>query len=344
MSGEDGLILATVIPIFNESKYIENCLNSLIKQTLDSSKHMILVLDGNSTDDSVEIVERMIETSKEINGPKITLVNNPGKFVAEARNLALRELPNSIKLMIELIGHCTVPSDHLSKRLEVWEEISDESGSSIAGLGVRVLPSDGVKTMVETWIEATLSSSFGSGSGQFDKFTSTGETKVPAFCMHSRKAVDTIGGWDTKFITSQDSDLSMRLQDSGFKLYRTNQTHVKMVKRTNYASWVKMGYRYGFWRTKLLMKHPSRNSKREFLPWFGLIFTLSLVLISSPYWYIPAALYGLVIFIEGVKFSISWRSISLLIGVPLCLLTLHTTFSIGLISGLFRKGRASSDR
>lgn len=344
MSGRNGPILATVIPIFNESKYIEKCLDSLINQNLNASEHMVLVLDGNSTDDSVEIVKKMIESSKSSNGPEILLLNNPGKFVAEARNLALAELPSSVEFMIELIGHCTVPSDHLSKRLEAWSEVCDNSGSNVAGLGVRVLASDGTKTMVESWIEATLDSGFGSGSGQFDNFSSTAETKVPAFCMHSRKAVEEIGGWDTNFITSQDSDLSMRLLDSGFKLYRTNQTHVKMVKRTNYSSWIKMGYRYGFWRTKIIRKHPSRHSKREFLPWMGLILTAALLLFTSPYWYIPISMYGLVIAIEGIRSSLRWRSISLIFGVPLCLFTLHTTFSIGLVSGIFRKGKASNDR
>ena len=344
MSGKMSPILATVIPIFNESKYIEKCIESLVVQTLDASKHMILVLDGGSTDGSIEIVKKMITSSNQKGGPEIILHNNPGKYVAEARNLALEILPDSVDLMVELIGHCTVPADHLSKRLEVWQNITNHSSSKVAGLGVRVLPSDGEKTMVETWIEATLSSTLGSGSGQFDNFSETGETRTPAFCMHSREAIKQIGGWDTDFITSQDSDLSMRLQDSGFRLYRTNDTHVKMVKRTNFSSWLKMGYRYGFWRTKIIKKHPSRHSKREFLPWIGLILSLILLLTSNQYWYMPSLIYALVIICEGLRFTIKWRKISLLIGVPLSLLALHITFSIGLIGGLVRKGRASNDR
>ena len=344
MGGEKGPVLATVIPIYNESKYIEKCLKSLIVQTLDPSKHMILVLDGGSNDGSIEIVTKMIESSNQNDGPEIVLHNNPGKYVAEARNLALNKLPVSVDLMVELIGHCTVPKDHLSKRLEVWQKISNDSTDKVAGLGVRVLPSDSKKTIVETWIEATLSSSLGSGSGQFDNFSKTEETRTPAFCMHSREAIEKVGGWDTKFITSQDSDLSMRLQDEGFTLYRTNETHVKMVKRTNFSSWIKMGYRYGFWRTKIIKKHPSRHSKREFLPWIGLILTLVLLLTSTQYWYVPSLIYALAIFSEGLKFSFKWKKISLLIGVPISLLALHTTFSIGLIGGLLRKGRASNDR
>ena len=91
--------------------------------------------------------------------------------------------------------------------------------------------------------------------------------------MHSRKAIDSVGGWDSEFITSQDSDLSMRLIKEGFELYRTDQTCVNMVKRSSYISWLKMGYRYGFWRTKIIKKHSTRTSKREFLPWLGLLMT-----------------------------------------------------------------------
>ena len=116
------------------------------------------------------------------------------------------------------------------------------------------------------------------------------------------------------------------------------------LKGRTFFTWIKMGYRYGFWRSKIIKKHPSRHSKREFLPWFGIILTLSLLMTSTPYWFIPSVIYLLVILVEGLRFSIKWRKISLLVGVPLSLITLHTTFSIGLIGGLFRKGRASNDR
>ena len=42
----------------------------------------------------------------------------------------------------------------------------------------------------------------------------------PPFVMHRRAAVEAVNGWDTSFITSQDSDLSMRLLKAGYSLYR----------------------------------------------------------------------------------------------------------------------------
>ncbi len=344
MEGSEGPIMASIIPVLNEEKYIGACLDSLINQSLDSSSHIVMVLDGGSSDNTTGIVNQYISKSNEIGGPKIILLNNPGRYVAEARNMALNNLPSSISFIIELIGHCTVPTDHLEKRLEVWNSLENNSDRNIGALGVKVLPSSEGKTMIETWIESALSSKFGSGSGQFDNFSSTSKTKVPAFSMHSRNAVESIDGWDNNFITSQDSDLSMRLMKGGYDLYRTDETYVNMVKRSGFSSWLKMGYRYGFWRTKIIRKHRDRVSKREFLPWLGLLVTLGLIIAGSEFWYFPIIIYSIVLLAEGISFSVKWKNFSLIIGLPICLISLHATFSLGLLMGNFRKGKASNDR
>ena len=344
MVGDKGPILATVIPTLNEEKYIGSCLNSLINQSLDSLKFVVIILDGGSTDKTTDIVKQYMEKSKEIAGPEIILLDNPGRYVAEARNIALDNLPNSVSLMVELIGHCTIPQNHLEKRLEIWKNLVEESNGNIAALGVKVLPSEENKNMMEIWIESALSSKFGSGSGQFENFSGTSKTKVPAFCLHSRSAVESVNGWDNNFITSQDSDLSMRLINEGYDLYRTDETFVNMVKRSSFTSWLKMGYRYGFWRTKINQKHRTRISKREFLPWFGFLITIGLMILGNQFWFVPLIMYSLVLLVEGLNFSLKWRKFSLLLGLPLCLISLHTTFSLGLLMGYFRKGKASNDR
>ena len=105
-----------------------------------------------------------------------------------------------------------------------------------------------------------------------------------------------------------------------------------------------MGHRYGFWRTKIVLRHPRRISLREYAPWFGAILTAVLYSLSSDYWMIPTMMYGVVLFAEALRSSINNRRISLLLGIPICLIMLHTSFSIGLVDGLIRKGRESSDR
>jgi hypothetical protein len=59
---------------------------------------------------------------------------------------------------------------------------------------------------------------------------------------------------------------------------------------------------------------------------------------------IPPLMYGAVLSLEALRSSITKRRISLILGIPICLIMLHTSFSAGLIDGLIRKGKESSDR
>jgi succinoglycan biosynthesis protein ExoA len=344
MGQPDNPTIATVLPVLNEAAYIGACLDSLIAQTYPSPNHLILVMDGGSTDSTRSLVQAAIERSAALKGPRIELHDNPGRFVAEARNQAMTLIPHDVTHVLELIGHSTVGVDHLQCLVDEWARISENESRPLAALGCRVASRTGELGTVESWIEATLASPLGSGGGQFDVFKKTEPCKIPAFVLHSRLALEAVGGWDETFISSQDSDLSMRLSAEGYALWRTPTTSVQMTKRTGLYRWWKMGHRYGFWRTKTVLKHPKRLSLREYLPWFGFLFTAGLIGLSFPLWWIPLGAYGSVLGIESIRMATRHHRPSMIIGVPVSLFILHVSFSVGLLDGLFRRGKAASDR
>ena len=101
MAGVTNPLVATVIPILNEQDSIIACLGSLVNQTISNDQHIIVVLDGGSTDQSIQIIKQFIETNSE--GPEIILASNDGKYVAEARNLAMDLVPNSVEYFLEIL-------------------------------------------------------------------------------------------------------------------------------------------------------------------------------------------------------------------------------------------------
>ena len=333
--------LATILPVLNEEAHIEACLQSLVRQSIPSNEHMIVVLDGGSTDRTKDLVQSIQDGVKLDEQPLIQLIDNPNRFVPHARNLALQNLPDSVTHLLEFNGHIEVEPDHLSKMKAIWLRL-EEQHPSIAGLGCRVVGSQGEQSIVESIIDSTLRSPFGGSTGQFAIFETEGSTNVPAFALHRRSALESIGGWDESFLTSQDSDLSMRLKKAGYSLFRTPDVVVKMRRRTSYKSWLLMSHRYGFWRTKVLLKHPKRIVLRELMPLFGLILTSILLAINPIFAAIPIGAYACVLFGSGLL-NIS-KGISHVFGVPFALLTLHVGFTFGLVDGLVRKGRASHDR
>lgn len=76
--------ISIIIPFYNMEQYIENCLNSAVKQTL-SPKEIICINDG-STDRSTEIVKQFQEVY-----PYISLFNQNRKGSGSARNLGIRQ-------------------------------------------------------------------------------------------------------------------------------------------------------------------------------------------------------------------------------------------------------------
>ena len=81
---------------------------------------------------------------------------------------------------------------------------------------------------------------------------------------------------------------------------------------------------------------------REFLPLLGTILTLGLFLINPQWGLIPLISYTFVLLLSGLLSS--RRGLLNIVGVPLCLLILHIGFTLGLLDGCLRKGRASRDR
>jgi glycosyltransferase involved in cell wall biosynthesis len=50
-------IASILIPVFNEEKYISDCLNSIIKNEKSRYDFEILIIDGGSTDKTLEIIK-----------------------------------------------------------------------------------------------------------------------------------------------------------------------------------------------------------------------------------------------------------------------------------------------
>ena len=137
MADGDGPVLATVVPVYNEAAHVEACLLSLLNQTLEPQRHMVVVLDGGSTDGTGAMVSSIIEAHRGEGWPRMELLQNPNRTVAHARNLALSTVPASVEYLVEMIGHATVSPDHLEQRLAVWEACEAEVGQRLAGVGVR---------------------------------------------------------------------------------------------------------------------------------------------------------------------------------------------------------------
>lgn len=74
--------LSVIIPVYNVEKYLEECLNSVLNQTLD--KIQIIIVNDGSTDGSFNIIKKY--SSKHNN---IKVINQENKGLSQARNVGI---------------------------------------------------------------------------------------------------------------------------------------------------------------------------------------------------------------------------------------------------------------
>ncbi len=335
--------IVSVIPTFHEKDFIIKCLDSLCNQTYPSSLHQIIVVDGNSKDGTPELVQEYIKKQTD-SQPKIILLENPNRFVSQARNIAFENLPHNAEYIFETIGHATFPQNHLEIRIKEFIELQEQRNGKIAAIGTILKPPQEKMTLMASIIESTLGNPLGSGRGAYAQFKGLQRTRIPPLAIYRVDALKSVDGYDGTLITAQDSDLNMRLIKNGWEIWRSDISCIYVTKRQTFLQWLRFGHRNGFWRVKLVRKHPTRMPLGEVAPWFGFLFTLGLYFLNVKLWWFPPVLYLFVILFAGVFETLKSKNPFMLIGVPFLLLILHTTFSLGLLHGFFVKGKPPKDR
>lgn len=79
--------ISIIIPVYNTSKYIEKCLNSIINQTMESME--IIIVNDGSTDNSEEIIQKWIDKNEHKKTIKYFKKENGG--LSEARNFGVKQ-------------------------------------------------------------------------------------------------------------------------------------------------------------------------------------------------------------------------------------------------------------
>ena len=79
--------ISVVVPLYNSAKHLESCISALLSQTYPSSRYEIIMVDNNSTDNSIKVIMRY---------PRIKLLSEKKQGSYAARNRGVAESKGSI--------------------------------------------------------------------------------------------------------------------------------------------------------------------------------------------------------------------------------------------------------
>lgn len=319
--------ISIVIPIRNESLYIERCLQAVAKQDYPSDRIEVLVADGMSDDGTFELLR---DWAAQASNRKI--FQNQGKIVPTGLNILIPKAKGDILIRVD--GHCVIASDYVSNCVRHLQ-IDDVDG---VGGPMQTVGEDFISEV----IALAMSSKFGVGNSSFR--TETGQTKLAdtvPFPAYTREIIRKVGLYDEELVRNQDDEYNYRIRDAGGKILLADDVRSTYYSRGSLAKLWKQYFQYGYWKVRVLQKHPKQMSLRQFVPLaFVLSLTISLILaLLVPWgWILLVAILGIYLLSNlAASFAIAKkRGWQFLVLLPFCFAIIHLSYGSGFLSGLFK--------
>ena len=332
MTGE--IIVSVVMPVYNEEKYIEKCIDSLLLQDYPTEKMEWIFVDGCSKDKTVELLKKYKDKYPDL----IRIFNNPHKIVPYAMNIGIAESIG--KYIVRLDAHADYATDYISKCVYYLENTDAENVGGVAETKA--------SGFMGRTIAKMLSSKFGVGNSQFRTNGESGYVDTVPFGAFKREVFSKYGGYDERLVRNQDNEMNFRIRKNGGKIYLSNDIHLSYYCRESIKEISAMARKNGMWNIITMKLCPGSMGWRHFIPFLFVISIIGLGIlgfIHPAFWALLGAellLYLLLDVLFSIKQAANVKEFFILIALfPI----FHTQYGFGSMVGItklfskkFKKG------
>ncbi|MCC6225850.1 MAG: glycosyltransferase family 2 protein [Microthrixaceae bacterium] len=251
MSTNRSLRMASlVVPMLNESGYIERCLESLAAQTVGTEHLDVIVADGGSTDGSRQWVDSYAKEH-----PWVRVVDNPRRKASAAFNIGMDEARGEVFGLFS--SHGEAAPDFIERSFEVLCE------SGAGGVGGRC-PHEGG----DPWGQAiglAMMSPFGMASPTRNVTTRRDVDTIihPLYWTELARAV---GHFDERLERNSDYEFNYRMRQAGHRLVADPGIRSVYRPRGSLRALGRQFWHYGRWKSRVIRQHPGSVKARHLVP------------------------------------------------------------------------------
>jgi GT2 family glycosyltransferase len=278
-----------------------------------------------STDRSLEIVQKYAKYY-----PFIRLLSNPKRIQAAALNIGIRESKGEI--IVRMDAHTIYAPDYISQCVNLLETTE---AANVGGLQ-RAIGTN----YISNAIAIAITTPFGTGDAYFryaEKEMWVDTVYLGAWRKSTLKA---LGGFNEEWAVNEDYELNYRLRKAGGKILLSPKINCWYYVRPSLKALARQYLRYGFWRAKTLVTYPDSLRWRQLAP-PALVISLLLSLSVLPMKWILGIIAPTLYLAANLLASAwtasrrGWKYLPLL---PFVFATIHLSWGIGFLVGLFRWG------
>jgi len=326
------LSISVIVPVRNEAQFIERTLSQLVSQNHDPERFEILVIDGQSTDGTPDLVAEFAKRCQ-----NVRLYTNPRRLGSAARNIGIKNAKGDVVVIVD--GHCELDDQYLSRLADAF----NRSGADCIG---RPQPMDVAgATLLQRAIAAARSSWLGHHPDSFIYSCEEGFVPAESVAVAYRRSVfEQVGCFDERFDACEDVELNHRIDRAGLRCFFTPEVAVRYAPRTTLCGLFRQLVRYGRGRVRLWRKHPETFSFGILPPPMlvvGLVVGLPLSFAAA--WlamiYLAAVvLYSTVVLAGSASIALRRRNCGLFLPLSSAFLTIHLASGAGILLELCRIG------
>ena len=308
--------ISVILPVLNESKYLEEAVNAILDQDFAGSLEIIVAV-GPSHDGTEKIAHDLAGKDS-----RVVVVANPTGRTAAGLNLAIAATRYSIIVRVD--GHSKIPRNYLSLAFEILKETG---AVNVGG----IMAAEG-QSIFENSVARAMRSPLGVGASRFHTGGGSGSVDTVYLGAFRKQALLAVGGFDERFTRAQDWELNFRLREAGGVIYFDPRLVVTYRPRGTVKALAKQYFEYGRWRRVVSRRHEGTINYRYLAPPFTVIGVVSSMIfgaIFTPILYIPALTYALFILIASARIG---KSPAEFVSLPLILLTMHMTWGLGFLT------------
>ena len=304
--------VSLISTVYNEESSIEQFLNGLLGQFYIPDE--IIIVDGGSKDNTVEIIDAYIEK-----GMPIKLIIEKGANISRGRNIAIKNAKYDIIASTD--GGCKLDHNWLKNMLSGFDKGIDVVG----GATIPSPRNDFEKCVVEVTLDV--------------KNAVNEETFLPSArsIAFTKSAWEKVGGYPEHLYTAEDTLFDINLRKAGFRFKFVESAKVYWDVRKNFKQVFKQNYLYSKGNAEANL-YKSRNFFSRFLDLLGLVAVLIFIphlnVYILPWWIIIFLIIYRTYISSGLRcFALNKTLKSLFYGIFLKF-TLDISIFVGMVRGM----------
>lgn len=313
--------ISIIIPCRNEADFIGLCLESIEANDYPKSQMEVIVMDGMSDDATRSILARF---------ESVRVIDNPQRTTPHALNLGIKASRG--EFIVRVDAHSEIYPDYISHCVRLLQSI--EQVGCVGGVFENVHSGGSSKI-----ISMALSSPFGVGNARYRLKPKEGPADTVPFGAFPRGVFENVGLFDEELLRNQDDEFNFRLRKAGYVVWLSPQVRVKYHVRPSFSRLWKQFRQYGFWKVYVNRKHRAVTTLRQLVP---PVFALTLVVGAFLSFFSCYILIGWLVMIglylvsAKVAALFKTRNPVEVVRMIWCFMTLHLSYGIGYLQGLWR--------